>query len=75
MTRSFRQLDEWFPLVVWQTSSSTQSNMNVNEVIAYRGHVLAGGKQQGKSLHPNDDVNKSQSLQRYLPHRHAARRL
>ncbi|HUR10967.1 MAG TPA: lyase family protein, partial [Flavitalea sp.] len=36
-------LDKWFPLVVWQTGSGTQSNMNVNEVIAYRGHVLKGG--------------------------------
>ncbi|MEJ7672524.1 MAG: lyase family protein [Chitinophagaceae bacterium] len=38
------KLDEYFPLVVWQTGSGTQSNMNVNEVIAYRGHVLNGGK-------------------------------
>ena len=54
-------LDAYFPLVVWQTGSGTQSNMNVNEVIAYRGHVLAGGKltDKEKVLHPNDDVNKS----------------
>ena len=51
-----------FPLVVWQTGSGTQSNMNCNEVIAYRGHVLKGGKltDKEKFLHPNDDVNKSQ---------------
>jgi fumarate hydratase, class II len=52
-----------FPLVIWQTGSGTQSNMNVNEVIAYRAHVLAGGSlnDEKKILHPNDDVNKSQS--------------
>ncbi len=63
------KLDEWFPLVVWQTGSGTQSNMNVNEVIAYRGHVLAGGKltDKEKSLHPNDDVNKSQSSNDTFP--------
>src|SRR4029079_1974487 len=57
------KLDAWFPLVVGQTGSGTQSNMNVNEVIAYRGHVLNGGKllDKAKFLHPNDDVNKSQS--------------
>src|SRR5918997_551249 len=56
-------LEEAFPLVVWQTGSGTQSNMNVNEVIAYRGHVLSGGnlEDKAKTLHPNDDVNKSQS--------------
>ena len=55
------QLNDYFPLVVWQTGSGTQSNMNVNEVIAYRGHVLKGGKltDKDKFLHPNDDVNKS----------------
>src|SRR5260221_4425825 len=55
-------LDAYFPLVVWQTGSGTQSNMNVNEVVAYRGHVLNGGKLDDKEkfLHPNDDVNKSQ---------------
>jgi fumarate hydratase class II len=63
------KLDEWFPLVVWQTGSGTQSNMNVNEVIAYRGHVLAGGKltDKEKTLHPNDDVNKSQSSNDTFP--------
>src|SRR6478672_2389016 len=63
------KLDEWFPLVVWQTGSGTQSNMNVNEVIAYRGHVLNGGKLSDKEkiLHPNDDVNKSQSSNDTFP--------
>jgi fumarate hydratase class II len=62
-------LDAYFPLVVWQTGSGTQSNMNVNEVIAYRGHVLAGGKltDKEKVLHPNDDVNKSQSSNDTFP--------
>lgn len=57
------KLDSEFPLVIWQTGSGTQSNMNVNEVIAYRAHVLNGGKltDDKKVLHPNDDVNKSQS--------------
>jgi fumarate hydratase class II len=57
------KLDNEFPLVIWQTGSGTQSNMNVNEVIAYRAHVLQGGKltDEKKILHPNDDVNKSQS--------------
>lgn len=57
------KLDEQFPLVIWQTGSGTQSNMNANEVIAYRAHVLNGGKlsDEKKALHPNDDVNKSQS--------------
>lgn len=56
------QLFDEFPLVIWQTGSGTQSNMNVNEVIANRAHVLAGGKLGEKTtLHPNDDVNKSQS--------------
>ena len=62
-------LDDYFPLVVWQTGSGTQSNMNVNEVIAYRGHVLKGGKltDKEKFLHPNDDVNKSQSSNDTFP--------
>jgi fumarate hydratase class II len=57
------KLDEEFPLVIWQTGSGTQSNMNVNEVIANRGHVIKGGQlnDELKALHPNDDVNKSQS--------------
>jgi fumarate hydratase, class II len=63
------KLDEFFPLVVWQTGSGTQSNMNVNEVIAYRGHVLKGGSltDKEKFLHPNDDVNKSQSSNDTFP--------
>jgi len=63
------KLDDYFPLVVWQTGSGTQSNMNVNEVIAYRGHVLNGGKLEDKQkiLHPNDDVNKSQSSNDTFP--------
>lgn len=57
------KLDSEFPLVIWQTGSGTQSNMNVNEVIAYRAHVVHGGQltDDKKVLHPNDDVNKSQS--------------
>ena len=57
------ELDDQFPLVVWQTGSGTQSNMNVNEVVANRAHVLAGGTlgEGDKPVHPNDDVNKSQS--------------
>ncbi|PHI18425.1 fumarate hydratase, class II [Lewinellaceae bacterium SD302] len=63
------QLDDEFPLVVWQTGSGTQSNMNVNEVIANRGHVLQGGSltDEKKALHPNDDVNKSQSSNDTFP--------
>lgn len=63
------KLDGEFPLVVWQTGSGTQSNMNANEVIAYRGHVLNGGKltDDTKFLQPNDDVNKSQSSNDTFP--------
>src|SRR5689334_9926354 len=63
------KLDDYFPLVVWQTGSGTQSNMNVNEVIAYRAHVLNGGQltDKEKALHPNDDVNKSQSSNDTFP--------
>ena len=63
------KLDNQFPLVVWQTGSGTQSNMNTNEVIAYRGHVLNGGAlgDKQKFLHPNDDVNKSQSSNDTFP--------
>ncbi|MEY4336301.1 MAG: class fumarate hydratase [Bacteroidota bacterium] len=63
------KLDEYFPLVVWQTGSGTQSNMNVNEVVAYRGHVIKGGLlgDKEKFLHPNDDVNKSQSSNDTFP--------
>ena len=62
-------LDDQFPLVVWQTGSGTQSNMNVNEVISNRAHVLAGGTLgEGKSpVHPNDDANKSQSSNDTFP--------
>lgn len=61
--------DSEFPLVVWQTGSGTQTNMNVNEVIANRGHELNGGKLTDtvKQLHPNDDVNKSQSSNDTFP--------
>ncbi|MCU0344482.1 MAG: class II fumarate hydratase [Ignavibacterium sp.] len=63
------KLEEHFPLVVWQTGSGTQSNMNVNEVISNRAHVLLGGKLgEGKHfIHPNDDVNKSQSSNDTFP--------
>jgi len=63
------KLDDQFPLVVWQTGSGTQSNMNVNEVVAYRGHVIKGGQltDKEKFLHPNDDVNKSQSSNDTFP--------
>jgi fumarate hydratase class II len=63
------KLSDQFPLVVWQTGSGTQSNMNVNEVIAYRGHVIKGGQltDKEKFLHPNDDVNKSQSSNDTFP--------
>ena len=61
--------DDQFPLVVWQTGSGTQSNMNGNEVIANRAHVLGGGSlmDEKKSIHPNDDVNKSQSSNDTFP--------
>lgn len=63
------KLDDQFPLVVWQTGSGTQSNMNVNEVVANRAHVLLGGKltDEKKLVHPNDDVNKSQSSNDTFP--------
>jgi fumarate hydratase class II len=63
------KLDDQFPLVIWQTGSGTQSNMNVNEVIAYRAHFLNGGKlgDEQKVLNPNDDVNKSQSSNDTFP--------
>ena len=63
------KLDDQFPLVVWQTGSGTQSNMNCNEVIAYRAHVLQGGSlmDESKYVHPNDDVNKSQSSNDTFP--------
>ena len=61
--------DDEFPLVVWQTGSGTQSNMNVNEVVANRAHVLLGGdlSDASKKIHPNDDVNKSQSSNDTFP--------
>ena len=63
------KLDDCFPLVVWQTGSGTQSNMNVNEVVAYRAHVIKGGAltDKDKFIHPNDDVNKSQSSNDTFP--------
>jgi len=63
------KLDDQFPLVLWQTGSGTQTNMNVNEVIANRAHVLAGNRlgEGRKTLHPNDDVNKSQSSNDTFP--------
>jgi fumarate hydratase class II len=63
------KLDDEFPLVIWQTGSGTQSNMNLNEVIAYRAHILSGGSltDEKKILHPNDDVNKSQSSNDTFP--------
>lgn len=63
------KLDDQFPLVVWQTGSGTQSNMNVNEVIANRSHVIDGHKlgEGERKVHPNDDVNKSQSSNDTFP--------
>ena len=62
------QHDDQFPLVIWQTGSGTQSNMNVNEVVANRAHVINGGKLGEESvIHPNDDVNKSQSSNDTFP--------
>jgi fumarate hydratase, class II len=63
------KLDDHFPLVVWQTGSGTQTNMNLNEVISNRAHVLTGKKLgEGKPfIHPNDDVNKSQSSNDTFP--------
>ncbi|MBO0931561.1 class II fumarate hydratase [Fibrella aquatilis] len=63
------ELADQFPLVVWQTGSGTQSNMNMNEVVAYRAHVLNGGAltDEKKFLNPNDDVNKSQSSNDTFP--------
>jgi fumarate hydratase class II len=63
------KLDDQFPLVVWQTGSGTQSNMNCNEVVANRAHVINGGKlgEGERPIHPNDDVNKSQSSNDTFP--------
>src|SRR4029079_5953030 len=73
ITRAAREviegkLDDHFPLVVWQTGSGTQSNMNLNEVIANRANVLLGGKLGAKEpVHPNDHVNMSQSSNDSFP--------
>ncbi|MEM7161918.1 MAG: class II fumarate hydratase [Bacteroidota bacterium] len=63
------ELDDQFPLVIWQTGSGTQSNMNVNEVIANRAHVINGGAlgEGQRPVHPNDDANKSQSSNDTFP--------
>lgn len=63
------ELDDQFPLVVWQTGSGTQSNMNVNEVVANRAHAIRGGKlsDEEKAINANDDVNKSQSSNDTFP--------
>lgn len=65
------ELADQFPLVIWQTGSGTQSNMNVNEVIANRGNIINGGSftddKSSRALHPNDDVNKSQSSNDTFP--------
>ena len=63
------KLDDNFPLVIWQTGSGTQSNMNMNELVANRAHVINGGKlgDGNRAIHPNDDVNKSQSSNDTFP--------
>jgi len=63
------KLNDHFPLVIWQTGSGTQSNMNLNEVVANRAHVVLGGKlgEGERFIHPNDDVNKSQSSNDTFP--------
>jgi fumarate hydratase class II len=63
------KLDDQFPLVIWQTGSGTQSNMNVNEVVSNRAQVIQGGNllDEKKFIHPNDDVNKSQSSNDTFP--------
>lgn len=61
------KLDDHFPLVVWQTGSGTQSNMNTNEVIANRAIQILGGEVGDKSVHPNDHVNRSQSSNDSFP--------
>ena len=64
-----KQHDDQFPLVIWQTGSGTQSNMNINEVVANIAHLKNGGKinDSNKFIHPNDDVNKSQSSNDTFP--------
>src|SRR6187549_3947679 len=60
--------EQEFPLVVWQTGSGTQTNMNVNEVLANRASELLGGQRgEARLVHPNDDVNKSQSSNDVFP--------
>lgn len=61
------KLDDHFPLVVWQTGSGTQSNMNMNEVLAHRGNELLAEWGEEERLHPNDDINKSQSSNDTFP--------
>ncbi|MFD2681076.1 class II fumarate hydratase [Bacillus seohaeanensis] len=61
------ELDEHFPLVVWQTGSGTQSNMNVNEVVAFRANEILNEKASEEQIHPNDDVNMSQSSNDTFP--------
>ena len=61
------KLDDHFPLVVWQTGSGTQTNMNVNEVIAYRANELLKAQASDERVHPNDDVNRSQSSNDTFP--------
>ena len=63
------KLNDQFPLVIWQTGSGTQSNMNLNEVIANRSHVILGNRlgEGARLIHPNDDVNKSQSSNDTFP--------
>jgi len=63
------ELDDHFPLVIWQTGSGTHTHMNVNEVIANRAHLLQGGTlgEGTRPLHPNDEVNKSQSSNDTFP--------
>jgi len=61
------KLDDHFPLVVWQTGSGTQSNMNANEVISNRAIEIMGGELGSKAVHPNDDVNRSQSSNDVFP--------
>jgi len=61
------KLTDHFPLVVWQTGSGTQSNMNANEVISNRGAELMGQTLGSKAIHPNDDVNRSQSSNDTFP--------
>lgn len=62
-----KELDEHFPLVVWQTGSGTQSNMNVNEVVSYVANMYLKEQGSDESIHPNDDVNKSQSSNDTFP--------